>query len=140
MTDAELLARLIYRAFVSGGPMEGDGDALITFPAALKLYARLAGEEALPELPTAESGDGEGGISPSAFAGKGSGEKREIFARLCTFVAERGLGARRSIADASRGALTYEEVLDMTNAKPMPLATWRAAAAAMDEIEKRRAE
>ena len=74
-------------------------------------------------------------MTPSAFAGKGSGEKTEIFARLMAFIAAHGLGARRKIAEASNGALSLGDVQDMTDAKRVPLAKWRVCEAAMDWIE-----
>ena len=74
-------------------------------------------------------------MTPSAFAGKGSGEKTEIYARLMAFVAAHGLGARRKIAAASGGTLFLGDVQDMTDAKRVPLAKWRVCAAAMDWIE-----
>ena len=79
-------------------------------------------------------------MTPSAFAGKGSGEKTEIYARLMAFVATHGLGARRKIAEASNGALFLGDVQDMTDAKRVPLAKWRAAALAMDRIEAEEAQ
>lgn len=179
MTDSEVLARLIYRAYIAPDPHAPlEAEALLPFRAALDLYARTwRGEDAdvsdaaegcgdccpveLPEdvpgsdtaeapkldgfepVPlrahdththTAGAVDG-GGVTPSAFAGKGSGEKTEIYARLMAFVAAHGLGARRKIAEASNGALFLGDVQDMTDAKRVPLAKWRGCAAAMDWIE-----
>lgn len=79
-------------------------------------------------------------MTPSAFAGKGSGEKTEIYARLMAFIGSRGLGARRRIAEASNGALTLIDVQDMSDAKKVPLSKWRICAAAMDWIEKNNKE
>lgn len=75
-------------------------------------------------------------MTPSAFAGKGSGKKTEIYARLMAFVSTHGLGARRRISEASNGALTMSEVQDMTDCVRLPLAKWRIAAAAMDLIKE----
>ena len=71
---------------------------------------------------------------PVAFAGKGSGEKREILEHLQRFV-DTYSGARRRIAKEANGALTYEELLAMSEKKPLPLAKWRIAEAAMRRIE-----
>lgn len=53
MNDSEILARLIYRAFI--GPADpGDSENMITFPMALALHARVAMLEELRNVP--ESG------------------------------------------------------------------------------------
>lgn len=104
-----------------------DGDSCpVTYP------------DAPPEPPdththTAGANDGGGG-QPVAFAGKGSGEKREILEHLQRFVGTYS-GARRRIAKEANGALTYEELLAMSEKKPLPLAKWRIAEAAMRRIE-----
>lgn len=51
------------------------------------------------------------------------------------FIAAHGLGTRRKLAEVSNGAMTVTDLQDMTDAKPLPLAKWRIAAAAMDMIE-----
>lgn len=94
--------------------------------------------EPQPEPPdththTAGANDGGGG-QPVAFAGKGSSEKREILEHLQRFV-DTYSGARRRIAKEANGALTYEELLAMSEKKPLPLAKWRIAEAAMRRIE-----
>ena len=76
------------------------------------------------------------GAAPVAFAGKGSGEKREIYAHLTDFVRSRGAGARRKIAETSNGALTTDELFQMCQCTPMPLSKWRIAEAAMKFIEE----
>ena len=76
------------------------------------------------------------GAAPGAFSGKGSGEKREIYAHLTGFVKSRGPGARKQIAAASNGAVTVEELFDMSAAAPYPLAKWRVVEAAMQHIEQ----
>lgn len=82
---------------------------------------------------TAGANDGGGG-QPVAFAGKGSGEKREILEHMQRFV-DTYSGARRRIAKEANGALTYEELLAMSEKKPLPLAKWRIAEEAMRRIE-----
>lgn len=52
------------------------------------------------------------------------------------FIATHGLGARRKIAECSNGALTLSDVQDMTDAKRLPLSKWRAARAAMEQIQE----
>ena len=50
LKDSEILARLIYRAFI--GPAEpGDSENMITFPMALALHARVAMLEELRNVP-----------------------------------------------------------------------------------------
>lgn len=78
--------------------------------------------------------------TPAAFIGYGSGEKREIYAELMAFIAAHGLGARRKIAEASVGALTLADVQDMTDCAPVPLAKWRVARAAMEQITQQETE
>ena len=52
------------------------------------------------------------------------------------FIATHGLGARRKIAECSNGALTLSDVQDMTDAQRVTLSKWRAARAAMEQIEE----
>ena len=78
---------------------------------------------------------GGGGGQPVAFAGKGAQEKREILEHLQRFV-DTYRGARRRIAKEANGALTYEELLAMSEKKPLPLAKWRIAEAIMRRIEE----
>lgn len=99
----------------------------------------FAAEEVRPAIPddththTAGANDGGGG-KRDAFAGKGAQEKREILEHLQRFV-DTYSGARRRIAKEANGALTYEELLAMSEKKPLPLAKWRVAEAAMLRIE-----
>lgn len=51
------------------------------------------------------------------------------------FCAAHGLGARRQIAEHSGGVLTLADVQDMTDAHRVTLSKWRAARAAMEQIE-----
>lgn len=162
LTDSEILARLIYRAYVSPGyapASMSDKDALVPFQAALDLHARLrlrdqetqeilAAADALPlqppDVPVSEPDTPADdaalealGVEQPQFTGYASAEKKEIFARLHAFCATHGLGARKMIADASAGALTISELLDMMSSARVQLAKWRAAAAAMDRIEEK---
>lgn len=157
LKDSELLARLIYRAFI--GPAEpGDSENMITFPMALALHARVAARENGPFIDPAGGGWGGPGIVLTGYAdhtgkqhlvgakpgpaiqnlqgGKTTEEKREIYARLMAFVAANGLGARRRIAEASGGKLTLDVVQDMTDAKNVDIKLWREANAAMTIIEE----
>lgn len=157
LTDSEVLARLIYRAFI--GPAEpGDSENMITFPMALGLHARIAAMENLTEVRPLTSGatvfGGFGGPARSTAragdapapkkngpdlrglnGGRCTDEKREIYARLMAFVAAHGLGARRMVAEASEGKLTLTDVQDMTDAKQVDIKKWREANAAMTIIE-----
>lgn len=56
------------------------------------------------------------------------------------FIASHGLGARRRIAEASNGKLFLSDLQDMSDAKRVPLAKWRVAAACMDFIEEQEEE
>lgn len=196
MTDTEVLARLIYRAYIQPDPRAPlEAESLLPFRAALDLYARTARKESL-EIKIV-GGGGTGGLSKhdpvrdvwdsfnnnvsesdtgtkqyadpteagiAALAeraieiltepspaparkksetgmrglngGKATEEKREIYARLMAFCGSHGLGARRRIAEASGGKLSIADVQDMTDAKQKDIKLWRAAAAAMDRIEK----
>ena len=178
--DSEIIARLIYMAFVA--PERANiniGDvSFVPFAAALELYARAAARETVSESDaplepeesealkmaavgeaaaqglydgiraglqtaadththththTAGPNDGGGGKQDD-FAGKGAQEKREILEHLQRFV-DTYSGARRRIAKEANGALTYEEILAMSERKPLPLAKWRIADAAMRRIE-----
>ena len=149
LKDSEILARLIYRAFI--GPAEPGDDNAVTFPMALQLHARVAAREAtvaglkletpLTLIP-AEPQRGSAEPEPAAKSmrglngGKATEEKRQIYARLMTFCAVHGLGARRRIAEASDGKLTLTDVQDMTDAKQVDVKLWRIAAQAMDRIEE----
>ena len=84
---------------------------------------------------TAGANDGGGG-QPVAFAGKGAQEKCEILGHLTDFISAHGAGARRKIAAETNGTLKYEELLAMTQRKPLPLAKWRIAETAMRRIEE----
>ena len=59
-----------------------------------------------------------------------------IFEHLTAFVADRGPGARKKIADTSNGALTTDELFQMCQCTPMPLSKWRIAEMAMKFIEE----
>lgn len=179
LTDAEIAARLIYKAFVAPDLAPGErlsDDALVTFPMALKLYARLAREEFEKEmvfkldLPRGLTDEEVrriyGGprwlfpdnqttvISPSQptmdepiketeppkpltdnIKGQGAEEKKEIHADLMAFIGRHGIGARKMIADTSKGKLTLSDVMDLTDCKQKPLSAWRAARDAMFAIE-----
>lgn len=63
-----------------------------------------------------------------------------IFEHLTAFVADRGPGARKKIADASNGELTIDELFEMCAATPYPLVKWRVAEAAMQFIERNEKE
>ena len=156
LKDSEILARLIYRAFI-GPAAPGETDGVITFPMALGLHARVAARETALEtlrtMPAQEGGFG-GPARLVALAddapapkksetglrglngGRCTDEKREIYARLMAFVAAHGLGARRKIAEASGGKLTLTDVQDMTDAKQVDIKKWREANAAMTIIEE----
>ena len=54
-----------------------------------------------------------------------------------SFIAAHGLGARRRIAETSNGVLTLSDVQDMTDARRVTLSKWRAARAAMEQIEEK---
>lgn len=147
ITDSEMIARLIYRVFVQPQPgLLADDDALVPFPDALELYAKTRMRELIedgalapvsePDTPADDTVLKALGTEPH-IAGYASAEKKEIFARLHAFCATHGLGARKMIADASAGALTISELLDMMSSARVQLAKWRAAAAAMDRIEEK---
>ena len=87
----------------------------------------------------AGTNDGEAG-TPADFAGYGAGEKRTIYAELMAFIASHGLGARRKIAECSNGVLTVEDLLNMQNCRRVTLSKWRAARAAMEQIEQEEKE
>ena len=59
-----------------------------------------------------------------------------IFDHLTAFVGSHGRGARKQIADATNGALTFDDVLAMSQSASMPLSKWRVAEAAMKIIEQ----
>ena len=65
---------------------------------------------------------------------------REIYAELMAFIASHGLGARRRIAECSNGVLTVEDLLNMQNCRRVTLSKWRAARAAMEQIEQEEKE
>ena len=52
------------------------------------------------------------------------------------FIATHGLGARRMIAECSNGELTVEDLLNMQDCRRVTLSKWRAARAAMEQIEE----
>ena len=162
MTDTEVLARLIYRAYIQPNPLAPlEADALLPFRAALDLYARTARVEAynlqnvsesdtFPEEEPCENVSESDTIPETAPAprqkketglrglngGKTTEEKREIYARLIAFCGSHGLGARRMIAEHSGGKLTLSDVQDLTDARQRPIQNWRAAARAMERIEE----
>ena len=162
MTDTEVLARLIYRAYIQPDPLAPlEADARLPFRAALDLYARTARAEAynlqivsesdtIPEEESCENVSESDTIPETAPAprqkketglrglngGKATEEKREIYARLIAFCAAHGLGARRMIAEHSCGKLTLSDVQDLTDARQRPIQNWRAAARAMERIEE----
>ena len=188
MKDSEVLARLIYRAYIQPDPHAPlEAEALLPFQSALDLYARTARNETPPMLVAKDIPDEMakeicnrlGIVSDSGTeekvhvygyhrghiisadvtmpsdtpppapkrtksetgmrglnGGKCTEEKREIYARLMAFVAAHGLGSRRMVAEASSGKLTLANVQDMTDARQVDVRLWRAAAAAMDRIEK----
>lgn len=57
-----------------------------------------------------------------------------------SFIAAHGLGARRKIAECSNGVLTVEDLLNMQNCRRVTLSKWRAARAAMEQIEQEEKE
>lgn len=138
MTDSDVIARLMYRAYIQPDPHAPlEAEALLPFREALDLYARAANAESRAggDISESDTAPPAGAVQPGAFAGVGKTEKTEIYARLMAFCATHGLGARRMIAEASGGKLTLVAVQDLTDAKRRQIQDWRAAAEAMNRIE-----
>ena len=77
--------------------------------------------------------------SRSVTVGRGAAEKRAIYERLAAYRRENGLGCFARLEKAANGAVTETELHAMLDAEPLPLAKWRAAAAALDRVEGGRA-
>lgn len=111
-------------------PFEGDKDRVF----------RISAEEIEESNAQMEKMRSEADAAAAAIIGRGSAEKREIYERLLAFLTLRGAGTKRRLAEAGNGALTLEDVLDMAEARPTPLAKWRIVNKAMDWIEAQEAE
>lgn len=114
------------------------GEAMEVYRATVAMETKMAAAEALREKPEEKPGKKARGAAAQEtprFTGVGAQKKQELHVRLSALFDAHGPDIAETLAEATNGTLSSEDILVMKKSGCRTLTHWRILGAAMDSIE-----